>query len=165
MMKCTVLGLAVLWSACSGGSGKLSAGDYQVALTMAAPSTGAPVNGVDMTVQVPDGVQVATDATGKLAATALSIGSAVSSNSLIVGQYDSATRRLHLSFTTPKEAPWQGEFARLKIAVPKDKISEATLVKAMAEILPGYKVVGVVASNRSTVSLTESAKTTISLVH
>jgi hypothetical protein len=167
MMKCTVVGLAVLWTACSsGGKGNLTAGDYQLAFTMAAPSTGAPVNGVDMTIRVPDDVQVATDANGKLPATALSIGNAVSSTSLIVGQYASATRQLRLSFTTPAAAPWNGEFARLKIAVPQEnKISESTLVKSVAEILPGYKVVGVVTSSRSTVSLTESAKTTVSLVH
>lgn len=165
MMKCTVVGLTVLWTACSGGGGKLPAGDYQLAFAVTAPPTGTPVNGVDMTIRVPDDVQVATDATGKLPATALSLGSAVSNTSLIVGQYASATRQLRVSFTTPAATPWQGEFARLKITVPKDKIRESTLVKAVAEILPGYKAVGLVASSRSVVSLTESAKTTVSLVH
>jgi hypothetical protein len=146
--------------------GVLAVGNHRLSFFLDWSSPGLPVNGIDLTVQVPDGVQVATtaDGTGRIAPTALSPGSAVASGGLLVGRYLSGTRQVRLSLTTPASVQWRGELARLTIGIPAGTtITRTGLLKTVGESFPPDRAVGLSASSGGPVDLTSAVKAKVVL--
>jgi hypothetical protein len=171
MIRKMVKGTAVLWAlfvaACGGNSGEPSLKNYQLSFSIDASTAQAPVNGIDLTIQLPKEAQVATatDGTGRILETALSPGRAVSGTTLVVGHYASSSHRVQLSLTTAATTAWNGEFARLTVAIPtRTAITEQALLSTVGGNFPQYKVVGVTAPTRSAVSLTDHVRTTVALL-
>jgi hypothetical protein len=173
MMKWGAAGFALLLAGCGGNGGgsspssNLTAGSYQLSFSMAASSASAPVSGVDLTIQLPEEVQVDTtsDGTGRIPGSALSTGSAVSDASLLAGHHIPTGHRVRISLTTAATTAWNGEFARLKIAIPTGKtIAKSKLLETVGENFPAYKVVGLTNSPRSTITLTNYAKTSVAIL-
>jgi hypothetical protein len=175
MMKMTVAALGLLLVGCGNGDVAdeshrepvLPAGHYQ--LSFSADSTaGSPVNGVDLTLQLPDGVTVPTaqDGTGQIPGSALSVGSGLKgTTSLIAGHYLANMHQARLSVTTTAATVWKGEFAQMTVTIPPGVyVSENALMKIVGAGFPAYKVMGLTATNHDTVSLTDQVQTTVKLL-
>lgn len=173
-MKVAVAGLGVLLVGCGNGDVAnesrrepvLPAGNYQLSFS-ADSSASSPVNGVDVTVQLPEGVTVpaAQDGTGRILSSALSAGSGLKGTSLIAGHYLADRRQARLSVTTAGTTVWTGEFARMTITIPAGaSVSEQGLLRTVGSGFPAYKVMGLTATNHDAVSLTDQVQTHVNLI-
>jgi hypothetical protein len=145
----------------------LAAGTHRLSFSIDSSSAALPVVGLDLTVQLPDGVQVAAaaDGTGAIPRTALSAGSAVGTRNLMVGRYLAAVRQVRVSLTAPAKTAWSGEFARLTITIPAGTtIGAAELMKTVAGQFPAYRAVGLSTSARATVDLSSAVKAAVALL-
>lgn len=141
----------------------LASGSYQLVFSVDASAASSPVTGLELTVQLPKGVTVATDADGKILASALSVGGAVKGTNLITGRYVASTQQAILSLSAAATTNWTGEFAKLNLGIPVGvNLSEYSFATTTQSGFPAYKVVGL-SSTREMVPLTDMAKTTVSL--
>ena len=178
MMKKLLMGgagvIALLMLGCTGGSSNtnndgipdhraLASGSYQLVFSVDASAAPSPVTGLELTVQLPKGVTVATDADGKILASALSVGGAVKGTNLITGRYVASKQQAVLSLSAAATTSWTGEFAKLNLAIPDGvNLSEYSFATTAQSNFLAYKVVGL-SSTREMVPLTDMAKTTVSL--
>lgn len=145
----------------------LAAGPHRLSFSIDSSSATLPVVGLDLTVQLPAGVQVAAaaDGTDAIPGTALSVGRAVGSANLMVGRYLAAARQVRVSLTTPAKAAWTGEFARLTITLPVGAtLSAAELVRTVGGHFSAYRAVGLSTSTRATVDLSNAVKPAVALL-
>ena len=176
---------AVLLSACGGCGGDLIVtpgatnpvasntrilvpGIYK--LTFSAYSTArliAPISGIDVAVKFPVGlsVSVVTDGTAQIVSTSVTPGSAIQATSLAFGVYSASTRTAYLSMATTQETFRGGQLLKLLFTVaPGTSVTPNDIYNLNAPY-QSYKVVGLDTSIHSTVTLTDSVKTTLGVEH
>jgi len=142
----------------------LPVGTYQLALSVNANTSSTPVSGVDFTLLLPKGVNVATaaDGSGQILDSALAKGGALPSTSLLVGRFSSAQGQIRLSLTASPKGGWTGEFARLAFTIPAGvAVSENLIQERLAQA--GCQVTGLNAT-QDPVSLGSSVQVVGSLV-
>lgn len=167
-----VVGLLMLGCTGNGSNGNsgefvshfpLAPGNYQLVFSVDASATSLPVTGLELTVQLPKGITIATDVDGRILPSALSTGSAVKGSNLITGRYVASTQQAVISLTAAATASWNGEFAKLNLAIPSGvKVSEYSFESAVASGFPRYKAVGL-GANHDVVVLTDVTKSSMSL--
>ena len=172
---------AVTLTACGGGGGDLiqtttpttivpgaqtlTPGTYK--LTFSAISTArlaAPINGIDVAVRLPVGLSVSTvtgGATGQITSTSITPGSAILATSLALGNYSASTRTAYLSMATIQDTYRGGHFLNLLFSVASGTSITPNDISALNAVYPHYKVVGLDTVTNSTVTMTDSVKTTL----
>jgi len=172
-----LLGLGLLSMACSGGdnvdqrhaieppSQVLVAGQYQLVFSAAAPST-TPVSGIDLTFSLPTGVTVpvSSDGTGQILATALSPGRAITDTNILSGRFVVGRHQVQLGLALNPGKAWSGECLRLTVVIPAGvQVTEKQLLKTVEESFLNFSAVGFSSTSRSTITLTNDVRTSVTL--
>lgn len=135
-------------------------------LTFIAMSTAqlpAPINGVDFSIVLPQGMSVTTQngGSGQIDNTTVIPGSALTGTNLAYGSYSASTRKAYLAMATTSSTYRSGEFLRLFCTVAPDTRITLGSLKALNSPTAVTKAVGYDSSTTSTVQLTGKVSVTI----
>jgi len=176
-MAWTVLAVAL---GCGGGGGgasstptppsgptAMASGLHTLGLSVStAAGATVPVSGISITVQLPQGVTVATASgdPGAILDTALSSGSAITGTAVVSGSHSASTRQSRLTVVHAPTVVWSGEYLRLKVTVPTGVTAYATDFTTLNATPVAYKAVGVDTTTHSTVVLSSQATSTLRVI-
>ncbi|BDU77048.1 hypothetical protein [Mesoterricola sediminis] len=154
------LALGLLLPGCSGGNdhgGVQASRRCRVLLALDPYATQVPVQGLDLTFRVPEGVTVAAWQDGALVQGALVAGPDLPANRLLVGRWTPGTREVRLTVGTAPSAAWQGTFAQVEVTVPPGVSTQALGTEA-ARSCTLVAATGLAPDTRSPLALTPAVR-------
>ncbi len=120
------------------------------------------IGGIDLTVALPQGMEVVTvgGGSGVIENGSINSGNALAGTNIAYGTYSASTRRVRLSMGTVSDAYRAGEFLRLTCRVTDDAAVSADALQALETSLSVQKVAGYDPATKSTRILTGRVKVT-----